>query len=535
MIDDLRHLGDGPPLAVDLCLVGAGAAGITLARALSGSGFTICLVESGGLEFEVETQALYEGESIGLPEQGFEIGRLRFFGGTTNHWGGRCTPLAPLDFAARPWVPFSGWPITRSDLDPYYRRARDVCGLGRPEPAASIFSTLGIAPPAPLLDALQAKIWEHTPDQWSFGRVYREELRRATDVRVLLHANATRMTTSARRDAVTAITVKTLTGVVREITAQCFVLCCGAIENARQLLSTAQENAPALGNEHGLVGRFFMDHFRGQVAMLVTGDPQPEIEDVFNYFIGPDHRLYQVGLELSPQAQRDQMLLNGCAVLDYEGDQRSGVVEAQAIWRELQNGRWPSNIGEKIWRLLSDMDGVATMVRRRLTSGRHPVMPLKAGLIVADIEQAPNPDSRISLSDLRDPLGQRRVRVDWRAGTLERRTARHFALAIASALLRLGFGRCRVESWLAEREGEAAFRMNETFHQAGTTRMAEDPRRGVVDADCRLHGVANLYVAGGSVFPICGHANPTLTIVALALRLADHLKAIMPRLSSAAG
>jgi choline dehydrogenase-like flavoprotein len=535
MIEDLGQLGEGPPIEADLCLVGAGAAGITIARALSGSGLALCLVESGGLEFEAETQALYGGESVGLPEQGFEIGRLRFFGGTTNHWGGRCTPLAPLDFAPRSWVPHSGWPISRRDLDPYYQRARAVCGLDGPAEPVQMLSSIGVTPPPLPTTSLAPQVWEHTPDHWSFGSVYREELRRAGDVRVLLHANLTRIAATPERNAVTDITVTALTGVAREIRARGYVLCCGAIENARQLLSTAESGAPALGNRYDLVGRFYMDHFRGQVATLVTGDPQPEIEAVFNYFIAPGRRLYQVGLELSPEAQRAQGLLNASAVLDYEGDPRSGIAEAQAIWRALQQGQWGPDIGERVWRVLSDMDGVAATIRRRLIDGRHPVMPLKAGLIVADIEQAPNPESRISLSGDRDALGQRRVRVDWRAGALERRTAEYAARAIGAALLRLGFGRCRVESWLLDDAPPSALALGETFHQAGTTRMAADPRCGVVDADCRLHGVANLYLAGGSVFPTCGHANPTLTIVALALRLADHLKAIMPRLSSVAG
>jgi choline dehydrogenase-like flavoprotein len=532
MIEDLRELGAGPPIEADLCLIGAGAAGITIARALSGSGLAICLAESGGLDFEAQTQALYDGDTIGLQEQGMEIGRLRFFGGTTNHWGGRCTPLAPLDFTARPWVPYSGWPITRRELDPYYQRARAVCGLDGPAAPEAMLSSVGVRPPL-VAPALEVKIWEHTPEHWSFGTVYRQALRQAGDVRVLLHANLTGMAATPARNAVTAITVKTLTGIAREIRAPCYVLCCGAIENARQLLSTADGSITALGNGCDLVGRFYMDHFRGQVATLVTGDPQPEVEAVFNYFIAPGQRLYQVGLELSAAAQSEQRLLNASAVLDYEGDPRSGIAEAQAIWRALQQGQWGPDIGERLWRVLSDMDGVASMIRRRLIDGRHPVMPLKAGLIIADIEQGPNPESRVSLADERDALGGRRARLDWRAGALERRTAEYFARVIGAALLRLGFGRCRVEPWLMERG--TALALGETYHQSGTTRMADDPRRGVVDADCRLHGVANLYVAGSSVFPSGGHANPTLTIVALALRLADHLKAVVPRLSSAAG
>jgi choline dehydrogenase-like flavoprotein len=534
VIEDLRQLGGGAPIACDLCLIGAGAAGITVAREFIGSGLTVSLVESGGLDFDSETQALYAGENVGLPEHGVDIGRLRFFGGTTNHWGGRCTPLSPLDFAVRPWIPYSGWPITRNDLDPYYRRARNVCGLGAPRTQEEILSALAIRPPALPPNLLELKLWEHAPYPWSFGAVYREELRKAADIHVLLHANLTRIATTTARSAVSAITVKSLEGASRVINARCYVLCCGAIENARQLLSTSDETAPALGNGHDLVGRFYMDHFRGQVATLVTADPQPEIETVFNYFGGPAQRLYQIGIELSPEAQRDQNLLNACAVFDYEGNPESGIAEAQAIWRQLQQGKWAPDIGEKVWRVLRDLDSVAAMVRRRLSDDRHPIMPLKAGLTISDIEQAPNPESRVTLSDTVDALGQRRVCLNWQATALERRTAKHLAIAIGSTLLRLGFGRCRIEPWLAEPSGSASFGLGETFHQSGTTRMATDPRFGVVDADCRVYGVENLYIAGSSVFPTGGHANPTFTIVALALRLADHLKVTLRQFARAA-
>lgn len=533
MIEDLRQLGEGPAIEADLCLIGAGAAGITLAREFIGSGLSVCLVESGGFDFAPEIQALYDGESIGLPEHGLEIGRLRFFGGTTNHWGGRCTPLSDLDFAVRPWVQHSGWPMRRSDLDPYYRRARQLCGLGAPRPAATVLSALDVSPP-PLGSGLRVKLWEHAPENWSFGRVWRQALAQATNVRVLLHANLTRFNTNAGRNHVSSITVRPLQGAPREIRAGCYVICCGAIENARLLLLSAEARAPALGNQHGLVGRFFMDHFRGRIASLVTADAQPEIEAIFNYFTDANRRLYQIGIELAPETQHVERILNGCAVLDYEGDPNSGVAEAQAIWRDLQQGKWAPDMGEKVWRLLRDLDGVVAMIRRRLSTGRHPVMPLKAGLIVADIEQAPNPDSRISLADERDAFGQRRVCVDWRASGLERRTADRFALSIGTALLRLGFGRCRIEPWLAEPPGEGGLRLGETYHHAGTTRMAADPHDGVVDASCQVHGVENLYMAGGSVFPTCGHANPTFTIVALALKLADHLKRKLARTPSLA-
>ena len=524
MIDDLRRPRGGPDLETDICLIGGGAAGITLAHAFIDTPFRVCLVESGGLDFEEETQRLYAGENIGLPHHGMEVGRLRFLGGTTNHWGGRCTRLDALDFAPRPWIPDSGWPIERADLEPHYRRAREYCGLGAERPAEEVLSALRVSLPELNPNLLRAKLWQYAPYPWSFGVVYRRDLRRADNIAVLLHANLTEIIANADRNSVEAVEVTALGGPSRRIKAKCFVLCCGAIENARLLLATEQDGASALGNQYDVIGRYYMEHLRGPTGIVVTDERLPAIEDIFNYFMTPNGKKYQIGLALTVSAQRERELLNCCAAVEYVGDPASGVTAGQTIWRELSRGRWADDMGEKVWRVLRDLDVVAANFRRRLDEGKHPLMPLKAASIIIDMEQAPNPDSRVTLAAERDALGQRKPRLDWRLTELEHRTAAQFAKLAAVEMTRLGLGRCRLADWLAEPDKDWAGNLSETYHQMGTTRMAASPRHGVVDENCGVHGVQNLYVAGSSVFPAGGHANPTLTIVALALRLADRLK-----------
>jgi choline dehydrogenase-like flavoprotein len=525
MIEDLRSGSGTPHREVDICLIGAGAAGITIAREFISSGLRVCLVESGGFEFEEDTQRLYVGDSVGMPLSGLELGRLRFFGGTTNHWGGRCTRLNELDFARRDWVPHSGWPITLADLEPYYRRARDLCGLGPERPVEAVLSELDINLPELSAKRLHSKIWQYTPSNWSFGVVYRDELRRADNIFVLLHANLTSITTDAMASVVTSVTATALNRATCSIKARYYVLCCGAIENARLLLLTADGEVPALGNRHDIVGRFYMDHTRGQMGLLATDDALPKIEEMFNFFYAPNGTQYEIGLEISPAAQGERQLLSCSATLQYEGDPTSGITEGQAIWRELQHGRWPEDIGAKVWRVVRDFDVVARDVRRRVLAGRHPLLPLRSATVTVEMEQAPNPESRITLSSEKDALGLQKVRVCWQLTDLERRTAEQFTTMVAAELTRLQLGRCRLAPWLAPPTGDWALNLSEMFHQTGTTRMAADPRQGVVDETCKVHGVQNLYVAGASVFPSGGHANPTFTIVALALRLSDHLKA----------
>jgi choline dehydrogenase-like flavoprotein len=525
VIDDLSRSAGVSPIEADLCLIGAGAAGITIAREFAGSGIRVCLVESGGLEAEDETQRLYEGDNVGQLHCGMDVGRLRFFGGTTNHWGGRCTPLDEQDFVRRTWLPGSGWPISRAAIEPYYRRARELCGLGSDRPMQALLSELRVDLPELRSDWLNPRIWQYTPNNWSFGTVYREELRRAENILVLLHANLTRIIANARRNSVDCARVTALNGASCAIRAKCYVLCCGAIENARLLLSTAEDTYHALGNGSDLVGRFYMDHLRAKMAIVATSEAFPAIEDTFNFFFGRDGTQYQIGMVLAAAAQQEQELLNCSATLEYEGDPTSGITAGQAIWRALQQGAWPDSVGEKVWRVVRDIDLVASDVRRRVVAGRHPLLPLKAATVILEMEQAPNPESRVTLSSDRDVLGMRKVRVNWQLTDLERRSARKFAMFVATELTRLQLGRCRVASWVAEPSADWASHISEMYHQTGTTRMSASPQEGVVDASCKVHGVENLYVAGSSVFPTGGHANPTFTIVALALRLSDHLKA----------
>ena len=228
--------------------------------------------------------------------------------------------------------------------------------------------------------------------------------------------------------------------------------------------------------------------------------------------------------------QEKERLLDCSAVLQYQGDPDSGVTAAQDIWRSLLDGHWAPDMGEKVARIAGDFGAFAHGLERRLTAGHSLALegaagvPSRSALIVLDLEQVPDPESRISLAEDRDSLGLRRVKVDWRHSELERRTAARFTNLIASEFARLGIGRCRIEPWLQHDGVPITDGLGETYHHMGTTRMAEDPREGVVDKDCAVHGMDNLYVAGSSVFPTGGQANPTLTLVALALRLADRLK-----------
>ena len=535
LIQDLSNESVDTAIAVDLCIIGGGAAGISIALQFVDSSTTVCIVESGGLDFEPETQSLYAGRSLAEPV-GLDIGRLRMFGGTTNHWGGRCAEISAAEFAARDWIPFSGWPIKLAELSSYYRRAREICGFAAEWPSNSdTLRALGASTgDAATTDQVDNQIWRFAPDagggNWNFALAYGRALQRASNIRLILHANCTTVETNDAMDHIQSIAVRSLNGAAGKVTARRFVLCCGGIENARLLLAGSPSTRRGLGTSADLIGRFFMDHLRLECARVVPTEALSPMQDTYGDFIEANGIHCQIGLALAAAAQQEYKLLNCSAVIDYIGDPRSGLTAGQDIWERLREGRWTDDLGAKVFRVLSDLPAIERNAERRLLDGRHPLLQLDHASITVDVEQAPNPDSRVLLSDEVDPLGMRRAAVDWRFSPLEKSTVRQFILNIAAAFGLHGIGRVILARWLDDPGDEWHQHVTETYHHTGTTRMSAEPAQGVVDPDCRVWGIDNLYVAGSSVFPTNGHVNPTLSIVALAVRLADHLRTDLRRL-----
>jgi choline dehydrogenase-like flavoprotein len=460
VIEDLRDHPRGFSVQADVCLIGAGAAGITIAREFAGTGLRVCLIEGGGMQFEyAESQALYAGTNVGLP-MSLEGGRLRFFGGTTNHWAGRCAPLSEIDFRCRPWISHSGWPLDRAEIDPYYQRAREVAGFG--STWRSDEETLALLKaPLPSLNPewLRPFIWNFAPAMkdaptWRWANAYGTLLAEADNIRTLLHANFAEFSLSRDRARVVSLSVTALTGAAAVIEAEKYVLCCGGIENARLLLLESHRNSGGFGNDHDLVGRYFMQHLHGTAGLIVSTEPMmARVQNQFNVLRGPNGIQVEVGLTLTPEIMEREGLLNCSAVLQYEPDRESGVTAAQDIWRALQTGHWPPEVGEKVGLIAEDIRQVAGVVEQHLASKQTLVsggVPSKSAILLVDLEPVPDPESRILLADDRDALGLRRVKADWRHGNLERRTATRLASLVAAEFARVGIGRTRLEPWLRD-------------------------------------------------------------------------------------
>ena len=519
MLLDARTVPTGSMIETDLCIVGGGAAGISLAREFVNSPFRVTLLESGSMASDPATQELYSGSDIGRPYKELSISRSRYFGGTTDRWGGWCLPFDDVEMEARDGIPHGGWPFRPSYLEPWYRRAQEVCELGPYEysPARWGIDPNRTPPPFNGPHFITRVLQQGPPTR--FGTVYEPELRRASGVSVHLNANAMRCITDERDRAVRELQVGTLSGGRFSVRARAYILAGGGIENARILLLSGNGHGRGLGNEHDLVGRYFMVHLLYGAGEVVLANPRTD----FDFYTGRDGIFYEgfgkpwkyvSFIGLSPQTMRDRKL-PGIKV-NWLYKFAPSINAIKALKRVLGREHETRDLGL----IAANLGGIADFAIRKALFGQG--VPVESISVNCSSEQLPNPDSRICLAAETDALGLRQVAVDWHLTPEDKLNALSTIRLLKSELERTGFGQFHVAledddySWPTDMRGDE--------HHSGTTRMHPDPKQGVVDENCRVHSVHNLYVAGSSVFPNIGASNPTLTIIALALRLADHLK-----------
>lgn len=526
MIKDFLEFDDEATLNSDFCIVGAGAAGITIAREFLGTGHTVVLLESGGLYTDTETHKLYESEVIGLPHTGVHVGRARVFGGTTTLWGGQALRFSAFDLQERGWVPFSGWPLSRQDLDPYYERADRVLQLGRRMSYNDLCASFAIEPAAFDSNRLYVQCSQWSP-QPNFGTAYRHELKQARNISVLLHANVTGIITNQNASAVESLEFRTLTGKKGIAKARFYIICCGGIETARLLLASDRIERRGVGNRRDLVGRYFQEHIHIRCGDLLATNRE-RLQNTFESFFR--RRLkYAPLITLSERVQTEKHLLSILGTVSFEPAADSSISALKTLFRAVIGKSYPkpAELKHLLPKLVADPRELTALAYRFYVQKRARTPKRGPIFIGAQCEMAPNPSSRIMLGDSRDSLGMRRVKVDWRLGEMERRTISEFIVTIATEFERLGFGRFDRHQIAALDDPVGWVEMaHDSAHHMGTTRMHETAELGVVDPNCQVHGIANLYIGSSAVFPTSACSNPTLTILALCLRTADRLKRI---------
>jgi choline dehydrogenase-like flavoprotein len=507
-------------LDCDVCIIGSGPAGSTVARELSTSRLRVTVLESGGFDRRDDVDALNEIESVGWPRVADQwMVRNRIIGGSSHTWTGRCAPFDEIDLHRRDWIPHSGWPFSISDLTPYLDRSARYLGLGIGTGFSDdgFWSFSGHEIPTTLLDpeTLLPIFWQYSRDVTNpydymrFGKHLPTSL--GPNVAVMTYATVIRIDTVESGTAVKSVVFATIDGRIRTLNASTVVVCAGGIENARLLLVSR------LGND--LVGRFLMDHPRGTVARFRSGEARAALKRFgFRKAKAFGHNLFQLGMRLSPTMQRNERLLN-CAAWINE------TIAEDDPWNALKRFlRGKADLRNDMVMILGNTGLFARGLKDYFVL--HQGLPRKAKEQSLDcmVEQWPDPDSRVTLSNRRDRFGIQLPRIDWRVHEEEARAMRRMAEVAVAQFERMNLGTPRSEAWVQD---GALFPSGfvDVAHPSGTTRMANDPASGVVDAECQVHGVEGLFVAGSSIFPTNGHCNPTQMIVALALRLADKLKA----------
>ena len=490
-IRDARDLAPGEELTADICIIGAGPAGIVLGLELARTGIEVVVLEGGGEERSDESQDLYRGENIGEDYFELDLTRVRQFGGSTNHWEGYCRPLDREDFDRPPAADLEGWPFSRSELIDHYREASRLCEIDDSLELSGEHWASRVG--AGLIDmeptTVRSEVLFRSPPT-NFARRYGPELAEADSVSIYLHANVVELTWE--QDRVSSVRIAHFNGATQTITASKFVLAVGGLEVPRLLLVSPGPHGNGIGNQHDQVGRYFMEHPHLITPHLVTHDL-----DQFSFYteetVIENTRLIGI-LTLSPELRSARAIGNATAVL-----------------------QTASNFGQR-W---SDADPLGKGVRSLVGGLSDLTSPEQELLNVRFItEQVPNARSRVVLSSHHDPFGLPRIALDWQLHPIDYHTIRKAVETVGTQLANAGLGRLNAPT----HGGLLPYRILGGNHHMGTTRLSEDPTRGVVDASLRVHGVENLYIASSSVFPTGGWANPTLTILALTLRLADHLK-----------
>lgn len=559
MLIDARTIERGRLIEADVCVIGCGPAGLALIKELAGEPLRICALESGNRDFNHETQTLCEGTTIspdGYPSNLLADARRRQLGGTANLWNDelnegageelvRYVPLDRIDFEKRAWVPYSGWPFDKTHLDPFYERALRLGGAGpfthdAPDWKSDRAELLG---PNARVRTMMSQFGTRTV----FTRDYPDEL--ARNEKVCVYLNATLLELMLNGNAIRQARVAAAPDREFQISAKIFVLAAGGIENARLLLLSNRVQPGGLGNQYDLVGRFFMDHPAFRFGVLT-----PEDRHLFRSTGLYDHHIVNgvrvMGkLTFREEVMRAEEMLNICAALTPRG--RTYESHAAKTFKRVVKSGSAANAAKLVRNefrsLITGWDEVLVKTYERLTNKKMPYSDHKGGWsrlpnsarrfrkfeLTCLSEQAPNPENRVTLGDDLDRFGQRKIQLHWRWSELDLRS-----IWRAQDILKEELERNRLGRFATQRELDCGQPPHFTspHHHLGTTRMHANPKEGVVDANCQIHGISNLYIAGSSVFPTGGFANPTLTIIALAVRLSYHLKELMkPPLSSLSG
>jgi choline dehydrogenase-like flavoprotein len=482
----------------DVCIFGTGPAGISTARKLAARGKRVLICEAGGLSYSDQSQDHYKGRSVGRKIY-LESIRLRYLGGTSNHWTGLCALLDPITFEAHDGLGLPGWPISRTQVLRGLHEAKEILDIEGQDLAQS--KQPGFM--SPWFDRYAVAFSSPT----RFFEKYGAELRQSRQIDVFYNANLIDLRLSDNLTRVKSVRVRNYNGHISDASATHYVLALGGIENARVLLNAKRQVPGGIGNHSGMVGRCFMESLNVPIGRFLVTDPK------FWQAVTDDEAIR------SPMRLPGEVSLVPTEALMRQHDIENGVIhfDPSVSATHALKGYGRLAVLKEFIHETGCSWSTLTELARKIVDFNCP----GDGVIQSIIEQVPNPDSRVSLMDDVDSFGLRRVQANWQLSDADLKTIRVLSIESAKEMARLNRARVQLAPFILDANLDIP--VSGFGHHMGTTRMSADPRYGVVDENCRIHGIQNLYLAGSSVFPKCGGKNPTLTIVLLALRLGEFL------------
>lgn len=528
MLIDLEDVSTSfaEPYKTTICIAGAGVAGLVLATSLAKRGINVHLLEGGGRKGEDRSQNIYEAEMAGAKHAGTKVGRFRVFGGSSTRWGGQILPFTDDIFSPDPGLPSPSWPLTADVLAPYYPQIENILGANSLPFDTQVFKAFGMTIP---------EVFESNPDiglrfsKWvpfshrNLAQTLGASAITSGKITVFLHANLIEYLLSPDGSMIEAFLVRNYRGQDFRFTAEHYVSCTGTIETSRLLLASRSICSDGVGNSHDQVGRGLHDHVSAAVAEL-----KHSARDKMLSWFGPFFNTgtaHTARLEATPALRKRLNLLAVMAQLTIEEPEDSGIFLARQILRSIQRDELRSTLIEKYRQLPAASVDLLRLAYNAKVRRRRSISSKAAVLLRIISEQRPQSHNRITLADRSfDSLGVPKAVVDWRVSTEEIRSMRHYAQWLRGELDRL---EPNMLDWYPDvmQEGTECFpEIRDTNHPMGGTIMGRNMSSSVVDTNLRLHGITNFYIASCSTFPAGGSSNPTFTLMALTLRLAEHLR-----------
>lgn len=512
MFDDLSAHKEEFAKRAQVAVVGSGPAGLTLAKMLVKKGIEVILISSGTLSYDSKQQDLYEGKIVDdIPLVPLSASRLRMFGGTSNHWTGHCGPFDDIDFQKRDFIPDSGWPIDPIELKKYYKEAQKLLELGIYKYSSplneetEIFLELG---------DFESSYLNQNP--YRFGPEWRDFFEKTENCYVLENANVTSVMLGDDGRSISELEARSIGGQTAKIFCDYVVLACGGVENARILLnSPLSAGLPCLGHYYSFHPRVVGAEFH--LAKPLTEDnvfQWHQVEGITKKQFIKYNTNYQITKEQPNYAMN---------LLNRYNKKSPAFLAALRLRNRLRGDSFVGNVSDDLLTVVSNLGGLISEYRS------HKSLEIIGSLdLMTYIDPTPAFSNKIILNDDRDEMGVKRCTALWKPSDDDINYTYEFNIKFAETVGRGGLGRVKINPLLKDRAvfTELVQDSSGGGHQMGTTRMSTSLEFGVVDRNLKVHNVNNLFCAGSSVFPTYSWVNPTMTIVALSVRLANHISSL---------